>query len=384
MKRSTIKIIRFELRNPDGGDIDRLPPGVKGDASLMMWKELCRTGRYETDGVEHVIDEAFLQHLVDVFFKRQKKGVEVPCPIGHTHDPEKKRGRVLFLELRKKKDGVSLYGIIEFVSAEAKEALCHSDVSIDAPESVCDGDGERHLSALDHVAFTDYPVVAGMDKFKDVRFSIISRKTGGKPMTKRKQFETPEDDDSQNDERELENENEDEEKEEKELARKKRLARKKKFSEDKEEKNEKFSDDEEEFSNDDEEEEEFSDDEEDDEEEETLSRKKKFAKNKRFSRDSLSFSLLRENRQLRIDGMLFSGQITAAQSRMMKSMYCSDQAVRFSLEHNSDRDFKNACRLLEAGLGTNYDEASGIQFSSDRAGNGSNVLDKIFDSKYSK
>lgn len=172
-----LTIIRFDLNRPDGYDVNRLPEGVKGNPQLMMWKELCRSGIYETGGVKHNIDREFLQNIVDTFWERNAKGIEVPCPVGHTHDPEAKRGRVVYVELREGRDGqIHLYGIIEFVDFNAKKTLCNSGVSIEAPEVVTDGDGETHKYGLEHVAFTDYPVVAGMDGFRDVVFSIFQTK----------------------------------------------------------------------------------------------------------------------------------------------------------------------------------------------------------------
>ena len=172
-----LTIIRFDLNSPDGYDVNRLPEGVKGNPQLMMWKELCRSGVYETGGVKHNIDREFLQNIVDTFWERNAKGIEVPCPVGHTHDPEAKRGKVIYVELREGRDGcIHLYGIIEFVDFNAKKTLCNSGVSIEAPEVVTDGDGETHKYGLEHVAFTDYPVVAGMDGFRDVVFSIFQTK----------------------------------------------------------------------------------------------------------------------------------------------------------------------------------------------------------------
>lgn len=182
-----LTIIRFDLNSPDGYDVNRLPEGVKGNPQLMMWKELCRSGVYETGGVKHNIDREFLQNIVDTFWERNAKGIEVPCPVGHTHDPEAKRGKVIYVELREGRDGcVHLYGIIEFVDFNAKKTLCNSGVSIEAPEVVTDGDGETHKYGLEHVAFTDYPVVAGMDGFRDVVFSIFQKKD--RSMGKRKRF----------------------------------------------------------------------------------------------------------------------------------------------------------------------------------------------------
>lgn len=103
-----MKIIRFEILNSGSDSVNRLPSGVTGNKSLMMWKELCRTGHYETDGTEHDIEEPFFTDMVQSFMHRRAKGVEVPCPLGHTHDPEHpekmKIGRkaLVFATLRKK------------------------------------------------------------------------------------------------------------------------------------------------------------------------------------------------------------------------------------------------------------------------------------------
>ena len=65
------KTIRFDLRNPRTKRLSRLPEGVDGDKSLMMWKELCRTGQYVTDGENHDIDEEFFRRMIDSFQRRR-------------------------------------------------------------------------------------------------------------------------------------------------------------------------------------------------------------------------------------------------------------------------------------------------------------------------
>ena len=375
-----LKIYRFDLRNSGSEDVNRLPPGVKGNTALMMWKELCRSGDYETDGTTHHIDEAFLREMVRTFQIRRKKGIEVPCPLGHTHDPEAKRGRVIYLELRGKGGKTSLFGIIEFVNEEAKELLQHSDVSIEAPEQVWDGDGACHPFALEHVAFTDYPVVSGMEGFTDIQFSIIKSK-GTKRMAKKRMSEV----DEKQKEKEFEEEQESEE--EKKLSRKKRLAKKRKFSEDDEElseDDEELSEDDEELSEDDEElseddDEEFSEDDEKDKE----MAKKRMGKKKCFSRSGVSFSLLKENREMKIQKLLDRGKITPAQGRLMTKMFCSPQAVSFSLRTDNNREFQNICTLLNAGISQDFGEETGIQFSN-RFGDESNALVDYVSRKYQK
>lgn len=171
--KNTLKVIRFEIHRPESSDVNRLPKGIRGNKKLMMWKELCRTGDYKTDGQTHHITLEFFQNMINSFKERLAKGVEVPCPKGHNHDPENKRGRVLHLEIRPNDEGYSLWGIIEFIDPQAKKLLQNSDVSIDSPEELVDGDGTTYRYALEHVAFTDYPVVAGMEGFQDVKFSVI-------------------------------------------------------------------------------------------------------------------------------------------------------------------------------------------------------------------
>ena len=420
--RKTARIIRFEIATPDYFEVNKLPDGVEGDPELMCWKELCRTGTYIAGGAEHVIDDAFLQHIVDTFFRRQAKGIEVPCPVGHCHDPEKRRGQVRYVELRKNSEGgTSLYGIIEFVSAEAKKRLMPTSVSIEAPEIMEDGDGEKHHFGLEHVAFTDYPVVAGMEPFEDVVFSILNNTKKEVTLSRKRRFEI----DDEEDER-LSDELNDEE-DRKELSRKRRG---KKFADDDEEmsrkrRGKKFADEDEEFSDDEDEElgedeedrkelsrrrrgkkfadedDEFSEDEEFDEDEFTdedgdkgMSRKTRRC-GKRFSYDrsgarGISFSLLRDNRLMKIDAMVRDGFITPQQSRFMKSEYCSDRAIQFSLEQNTNREFKKVCELLEMGVSVDFserfNERSGAQFSlvgRDGDGSGNALMDEIA-SRYDK
>ena len=512
--RNTMQIIRFAIAEPDYFEINKLPPGVEGNPELMCWKELCRTGTYIAGGTEHVIDDAFLQNIVDIFFRRQAKGIEVPCPVGHCHDPEKRRGQVRFVELRKNEEGgTSLYGIIEFVDAEAKRKLMPTSVSIEAPEIMEDGDGEKHYFGLEHVAFTDYPVVAGMEPFEDVVFSIkrsrismgrkwsdlsdrerkdfhdafyriwkrtfkfkpdtdspepwgapwewekngnattpdawfrqnrreierlneeysfsrggnrMARKRGKKfaddeenilveeMARRRKKFADEIDDEEIVDEEvgeELGDEYEDEEfgddfeDEDEEMSRgryaRKRYARRR-FADDLED--EEFSDDEDEEFGDDFDEE-FADDVYDEDEEfgdedaaeelydaegdKAMGRKSRRC-GRRFSLSrgrGINFSLLRDNRNMKIDSLVRSGFITPQQSRFMRREFCNDHAIQFSLESNSNRDFTKVCQLLEMAVSLDFadqfNERSGAQFSIERNDGGNALLNEI-KSRHSK
>lgn len=380
LKGSFRKVLYFSIPTTSEVASRKLPDGIEGNRGLMMWKELLKEGNFVSDGEEYRIDEPFLRHVEDVFWKRQKKGIEVPCPLGHTIDPEKKRGRVVFLELRKENEKASLWGVIEFIDQYSKEILQHTDVSVGIPTESYDGDGERHENALEHVAFTDYPVVSGMEKFQDVVFSLaveqdekIVKKVGldfdtllillglegkvssptdafqkilamvqdlkekagenqhkGAENMAKKKFSEDEKKIPQEEEKEFDNGEEDEEKE-------------KEFSTEDEENEKEFSDDE---------------DEEDKDEE-------KFSK-KKCARKKANFSLLKENRELKIENLMREGFITPTQAKEMKKMYCSEAGIQFALDSGSNRDFQNLCELLKKGnsrsvsLGT---EKTGFQFS---------------------
>ncbi len=420
-----MKSIRFEIVGAEHSDLKKrtAPKGLKGDTSLMMWKELCRTGHYETDGIEHEITEEFLTHMVDTFRERIAKGVEIPCPKGHTRDPEKKRGRAVHLETRPNADGgVSLWGIIEFLNEEYKRKLEHADVSIDAPETTTDGDGAVYHFTLESLAFTDYPVVAGMEGFHDVKFSIWAEIEPGKSekwtldtlitrlglagnysdasdiyrdiygiferLTGKKNdmILDPKDNDKnpKKEEKKMAKRSkkfeEAEDKKRSEDEKDEKLSKKKRFEE-KETEDDKDADFENEEDEDkdfeDEDEEEFEDDDEEDEKDENG---EKFSKRKKFSRMG---SILRENRELRINDMRRKGLITAEQSNLMKREYCSDRSISFSLESNrGDAEFNRACKLMSAGKGRDYSEKSGPQFS--RNNQGGNALDAVMEKRFGK
>ena len=331
-----------------------------------------------------------------------------------------------YVELRKNNEGgISLFGVIEFVDAKAKNALSHSGVSIEAPEVLDDGDGETYRYGLEHVAFTDYPVVAGMSHFEDVTFSIESepyakhvetfdalvRELGTQcnspadayqqiydkfqrleesTMPRKKKFAEGEEEQKEEQRKDEEFECGEDEDENKELAKRGRKGRK--FSEESDEdeekkelskrgrKGRKFADDgDEEDAKDDE----FDngEDEDDYEEDGDKGMGKKGRSGKRFSMEA---SLLQENRSMKIDSLLSKGHITASQANYLRKLYCSEQAVRFSIDSNSNREFNNTCKLLSMGLSGNMGECTGAQFSIPGDTEEDNVMTRAIASRIAK
>ncbi len=123
-------------------------------------KELIHAGTFVKDGQEFRVDGAALRHWKRTFDAMRRRGVEVPVPVEHTRDPERRRGTVVEMELGTNLRGEpALFGVFEFRDGEAPL----SSVSIYAPPSFTDGLGTRYVRPITHVALTDYPVVPGLD-----------------------------------------------------------------------------------------------------------------------------------------------------------------------------------------------------------------------------
>lgn len=94
-------------------------------------------------------------------------GNEVPVPIDHTIDPEKRRGSVVTFSVEKDSKGRdSLYALMELNPGH--ESLAQStNVSIfTMGRKHKDGAGNEYNDIVRHVALTDYPVVPDLEKFQ--------------------------------------------------------------------------------------------------------------------------------------------------------------------------------------------------------------------------
>ncbi len=161
-------------------DLDRsgIVASVVADRPVRE-KELIYVGEFETeDGDKFSITEDRLKHWQKQVTDFDAKGIDIPLPVDHTVDPEKRRGKLLSAEVKPDSKGRSaLFGKIEFRDQKAADDFADTQVSIYSPPS------ERGYEwPITHVALTDYPVVTGMDGFKPIAASLVGAKKMTKPV----------------------------------------------------------------------------------------------------------------------------------------------------------------------------------------------------------
>ena len=162
-----------------GVDLSALKAEAKGP---VYRKELAYQGLFrkmKEDGSEPEfelnIDEPQIDHWVNTFQQMKKNGVQVPMPIGHNSEPERRRGTVLDIRKEpnpKRKGGMSLYAYCTFNDEDAAKQFKHSNVSLFMPPRQFDGHGRQYIRPIKHVAITDYPVIPGLDPFQSVAASL--------------------------------------------------------------------------------------------------------------------------------------------------------------------------------------------------------------------
>ena len=130
-------------------------------------------------GKEYHITPEILDNCVVQYRRMKKSGVKVNVHSGHDHTPETKRGEVLDIYTRRRRDGrVGLFGKICFLPHLSKhtiQTLVSNDVSVELPQQLCDAKGNSYPFPVRRVAITPDPAVSGMSPFvrqQDTAFSV--------------------------------------------------------------------------------------------------------------------------------------------------------------------------------------------------------------------
>jgi hypothetical protein len=130
------------------------------------------------DGQEYPITSRFLENCVVQYRRMKKGGVKVNVHSGHDHSPETKRGEILDIYTKKRKDGtVGLFGKICFLPHLSKrtiQTLVSNDVSVELPQKLYDAKGNFYPFPVQRVAITPDPAVSGMSPFVQQRDTAIS------------------------------------------------------------------------------------------------------------------------------------------------------------------------------------------------------------------
>lgn len=159
--------------------LSNLPDAVALDANgegLMFEKEIAYVGEFENKpaGIKFSLSQADLDHFAETHKKMVENGVDVPMPLEHTTDPEKRRATCLELRRRKNETGLeALYSVMKFRDKEAAKLAKSTNVSIYVPPEFTDGKGNTYKRPITHIAFTDYPVIPHLGKFAAIAASLV-------------------------------------------------------------------------------------------------------------------------------------------------------------------------------------------------------------------
>jgi hypothetical protein len=146
---------------------------VEGHDPLVFWKEIAYEGTWKKGKQEVVITPELMDHWATTFDAMNKEGIQVPVPIEHTKDPEKRRGTVTALARRINSRGrQSLFGKFKFRDEEAAKLAKTAGASIFVPATAPSGSGRVFKKPIEHVAITDYPVIADLEPFQAVALSF--------------------------------------------------------------------------------------------------------------------------------------------------------------------------------------------------------------------
>jgi len=129
-------------------------------------------------GKEYHITPEILDNCVVQYRRMKKSGVKVNVHSGHTHTPETKRGEVLDIYTKRRRDGrVGLFSKICFLphlSKQTIQTLVSNDVSVELPQQLCDAKGNFYPLPVQRVAITPDPAVSGMSPFIQQQDTAIS------------------------------------------------------------------------------------------------------------------------------------------------------------------------------------------------------------------
>jgi len=141
---------------------------MRKDAPTFEKEILCETTVVKNGKKYHITSDD-LRNCVRQYRRMAKNGVTVNVHSGHNHTPETKRGEVLDIYTKKRKDGkVGLFSKMCFLphlSKKTIQTLVSNDVSVELPSQLYDGKGNFYPLPIQRVAITPDPAVRGMAPF---------------------------------------------------------------------------------------------------------------------------------------------------------------------------------------------------------------------------
>jgi len=155
-------------------------------------KDLIRAGKFvKSDGdggtIDMTVTPGMLAHWAEQFSAMKAAGVKIPMPVGHTSDAEANRGYVLDMWV----EGDALMGTVELVGEDGIKLASRAEVSIYSPSVVVAGE-KQYPRAIEHVAIVTDPVIPDQGGF----VAIAASRGGGSVKVPVYRMARAEDDDS--------------------------------------------------------------------------------------------------------------------------------------------------------------------------------------------
>lgn len=148
-----------------------IPDGILLSTSdpLVFEKQVIYVGdfskRRDDGSVEYrfSVDEATIDHWVKTHDELLKLGLDVPMPVHHTTDPTARAATALSLSKRADSKGrISLFAKFKFKTLKLATDLKDTQVSLYSPPVLYHQD-HTIVRPIRHIAFTDYPVIGDLD-----------------------------------------------------------------------------------------------------------------------------------------------------------------------------------------------------------------------------
>jgi phage I-like protein len=143
---------------------------VKKVGQSLYEKEIIRVGSFSHDDpdtgetmYEFDVDSSDLDNWEAQGTKMLENGLDIPMPVGHTEEPTERAATAKKFVRKKNSDNIdALFVQLEFKTPKYAEELKDSQVSIYSPPNYFHN-GVHYPRPIKHIAFTDYPVVPGLD-----------------------------------------------------------------------------------------------------------------------------------------------------------------------------------------------------------------------------
>lgn len=131
-------------------------------------KELIKAGKFikASTGQAFEVTSEVIDHWIKTFQRMAVNGVKVPIPLSHAavDNPEKNVGWVHSM-FRENDTLVAIMGLLD------PELALTTDVSIYVQGEVIDGNGEKYVEPITHVALCTNPVIPGLGEFVKLSLS---------------------------------------------------------------------------------------------------------------------------------------------------------------------------------------------------------------------